>query len=133
MPANSTQEQIMNSQIHGGSPPSGGNPESRIRALNDALRRTFVGGRVVLTAGVAALPEATRVAVLAAVRGFEAFTPDNDPYEYVADCAVQAGHAATCLTVSKIGMQAGRLVDEAGTFIETLFKLYPWAWLIQDP
>ena len=80
MPVNSTQEQTMNIGVHEGSSPGGGNPQSRIRALNDALRRTFVGGRVVMTAGVAALPEATRVAVLAAVRAFEAFTPRNDPH-----------------------------------------------------
>ena len=31
-----------------------------------------------MTAAVAALPDATRTAVLAAVRAFAAFTPDND-------------------------------------------------------
>lgn len=51
-----------------------------IAALNDALRRTGRGGRVVMTAGVAALPETTRAAILAAVRGFAAFGSDNDPH-----------------------------------------------------
>jgi hypothetical protein len=50
----------------------------RIRALNDALRRTFVGGAVIITAGVEALPAETRRSVLAKVRAFEAFTIDND-------------------------------------------------------
>lgn len=33
-----------------------------------------------LTAGVAALPEAERAAILAAVRRFDAFNAENDPY-----------------------------------------------------
>lgn len=52
----------------------------RIRALNDAFRRSFVGGRVMLTAGVNALPEADKTAVLNMVRGFDNFGPDNDPH-----------------------------------------------------
>ena len=32
----------------------------RIRALNDAFRRTFVGGAVMITAGVEAMPLAAR-------------------------------------------------------------------------
>lgn len=57
-----------------------GQPPGRIAGLNDELRRTGRGGRVVITAGVAALPEAERAAVLAAARAFERFNPDNDPY-----------------------------------------------------
>ena len=52
----------------------------RIRALNDKLRRTGTGGRVVLTAGIAALPPEAVAAVLLAVQVYDAFTPDNDPY-----------------------------------------------------
>ena len=52
----------------------------RIRELNDAFRRTFVGGAVVVTAGVAALPVEQRVSLLAKVRAFAAFTSDNDPH-----------------------------------------------------
>ena len=52
----------------------------RIRELNDAFRRSFVGGRVMLTAGVNALPVADQAAVLAMVRGFDNFDPENDPY-----------------------------------------------------
>ena len=54
---------------------------ARIRALNDHLRRTFTGGRVVMTSGVAALPAATQRAVIAAIRTFEAFSEDNDPWD----------------------------------------------------
>ena len=52
----------------------------RIRALNDAFRRTFVGGAVMITAGVEAMPIAKRGAPLQKVRGFEAFSEDNDPH-----------------------------------------------------
>ena len=37
----------------------------RIRALNDAFRRTFVGGAVMITAGVEALPVEQRRSLLA--------------------------------------------------------------------
>lgn len=53
---------------------------SEIRRLNDAFRRSFTGGHVVLTSGVAALPETERRALLRSVRAFEAFNSDNDPY-----------------------------------------------------
>jgi len=49
-----------------------------IAQLNDAFRTTFVGGRVSMTAGVAALPY--NGGVLEAVRLFDKFTEDNDPY-----------------------------------------------------
>ena len=52
----------------------------RIRELNDTFRRTFSGGRVMLTTGVDALPDAEKAAVLAKVRTFDAFNGDNDPH-----------------------------------------------------
>ena len=52
---------------------------ARIAMLHDSLRRTFSGGRVMIFAGVSTLPESVRSAVLAAVQGFDAFGPDNDP------------------------------------------------------
>ena len=51
----------------------------RIRALNDAFRRTFVGGVVLITAGVEAMPVEQRRSLLQKVRAFETFTDDNDP------------------------------------------------------
>ena len=51
-----------------------------VRDLNDALRRTFVGGEVRLTAGVAALPQADRDNLLSLVRSYASFDPGNDPY-----------------------------------------------------
>jgi hypothetical protein len=52
----------------------------RIRKLNDTFRRTFLGGKVVLTAGVHALPETVRAAALVAVARFKRFTKANDPH-----------------------------------------------------
>jgi len=53
---------------------------STIAKLNDLFRQTFLGGKVVMTQGVAVLPAAVRVAVLTAVREFADFSDDNDPY-----------------------------------------------------
>jgi hypothetical protein len=52
----------------------------RIRALNDAFRRTFVGGAVMITAGVEAMPLDQRRSLLQKVRSFDAFSQDNDPH-----------------------------------------------------
>lgn len=52
----------------------------RLRDLNDTFRRSFAGGRVMMTAGVAAMTEEQQVEVFRRVRTFEAFTPDNDPH-----------------------------------------------------
>jgi hypothetical protein len=51
-----------------------------IALLNDALRQTFSGGKVVMTAGVAALAEEDLASVLDHVRRFNEFTKDNDPH-----------------------------------------------------
>jgi hypothetical protein len=51
-----------------------------IRELNDAFRRTFVGGAVVVTAGVEAMPADQRRSLLQKVRAFDAFSEDNDPH-----------------------------------------------------
>ena len=53
---------------------------TRIRALNDGFRTTFIGGKVMLTAGVDALPADTKAVVLSKVRTFAAFNGDNDPH-----------------------------------------------------
>jgi hypothetical protein len=51
-----------------------------IRDLNDAFRRTFIGGAVVITSGVEAMPTDQRRSLLQKVRAFDAFTGDNDPH-----------------------------------------------------
>ena len=52
----------------------------RIRDLNDEFRRTFVGGAVMITAGVEAMPADQRKSLLAKVRAFDVFTENNDPH-----------------------------------------------------
>ena len=52
----------------------------RIRVLNDNFRSTFVGGRLLTTAGVAELPVDTKARLLLAVQSFNNFTKDNDPH-----------------------------------------------------
>jgi hypothetical protein len=52
---------------------------NKIAFLNDGLRRTFARGKVMMTAGVAALPEDDLAKVLERVRHFDEFTKDNDP------------------------------------------------------
>ena len=52
----------------------------RIRLLNDSLRTTFVGGKIMLTAGVDALPPEVKAEVLSKVRMFADFNGDNDPH-----------------------------------------------------
>lgn len=53
---------------------------STITALNDLFRSDFSRGRIVMTAGVAALPQRALCDLLRAVQNFDAFTPDNDPH-----------------------------------------------------
>jgi hypothetical protein len=53
---------------------------ARIRALNDAFRQSFSGGKVLLTVGVNTLSDADKAAVLDKVRTFDAFDGDNDPH-----------------------------------------------------
>ncbi|MBM6596505.1 DUF3768 domain-containing protein [Microvirga pudoricolor] len=54
--------------------------DTRVRDLNDRLRQHRIGGRVVMTRGVAALEPHMIHKINQAVRAFDAFTPDNDPY-----------------------------------------------------
>ena len=53
---------------------------TRIAALNDRLRQTYWGGKVMMTPGITALPEDTQHAIFRAVQEFDTFTEDNDPY-----------------------------------------------------
>jgi Protein of unknown function (DUF3768) len=53
---------------------------TKIAELNDHLRRTFTGGRVLMTAAVAALDPSAQIELLERVRSFVDFSADNDPH-----------------------------------------------------
>lgn len=64
-----------------------GSRQQRIVQLNDRLRKTALGGRIVMTAGISALKATVVADIIAAVATFDAFGEDNDPHgEH--DCAV---------------------------------------------
>jgi Protein of unknown function (DUF3768) len=53
---------------------------ARIAELNDALRTTFQGGKVFMTAGIDALADDVKADVLETVRTFSHFDEANDPH-----------------------------------------------------
>lgn len=55
-------------------------PQERISRLNDRLRKTLLGGRMMLTPGVQSLDDTLRASLLVEVQNFDAFTSANDPY-----------------------------------------------------
>jgi hypothetical protein len=52
----------------------------RIRALNDSFRTSLSGGSVMVTRAVAALGAEAQREILAALRRYDEFNADNDPY-----------------------------------------------------
>src|SRR5665647_2817342 len=61
------------------------NKSDRIRVLNDNFRSTFVGGQVVMTQGVDALPIDTKARVLLAVQSFGNFKVEGETYFFKVD------------------------------------------------
>ena len=59
---------------------AGEDRRDRIRELNDQLRYSGIGGRVLITQGIDALGAHAAAAILAAVRRFDSFTEENGPY-----------------------------------------------------
>lgn len=58
---------------------------------------------------------------------------DRGTVEYVAECAGQAGLDTRFVFMEDIGVTAdGRFTDLDDVVIATLFKLYPWEWLMAD-
>ena len=57
-----------------------GAKRAKIRALNDAFRKTFRGGRVMMTAGVNALTHTVQRAVFQKIQAFDAFDDERDPW-----------------------------------------------------
>ena len=71
-----------------------GDAKAEIRRLNDLLRTSGAGGRIVTTAGVDQLSIGEIALIVSAVARFDDFNKDNDPHgEH--DCASlrAAGHA----------------------------------------
>jgi Protein of unknown function (DUF3768) len=53
---------------------------AKIRELNDRFRTTGIGGRVMMTSGVDALPSDVKAMVIRRVATFSDFNADNDPH-----------------------------------------------------
>jgi hypothetical protein len=53
---------------------------NKVALLNDAFRKSFSGGKVMMTAGVDTLPDMVKCAALNEVATFSVFTEDNDPH-----------------------------------------------------
>jgi glutathionylspermidine synthase len=67
---------------------------------------------------------------LASVRGH---SEDRGTIAYIADCASQAGLATSLLDIEDIGIAtSGQFTDADDVGISTLFKLYPWEWLLRE-
>lgn len=52
----------------------------KIRKMNDHLRKYGVGGQIMVTRGILSLEKPVQAQIVSAVRDFNQFTPDNDPY-----------------------------------------------------
>jgi glutathionylspermidine synthase len=66
---------------------------------------------------------------LACVRDNE---EDLGTVEYLRDCALQAGWDARRIDIEDLGWDGAHFVDLEETPVTTLFKLYPWEWLVRD-
>lgn len=51
-----------------------------IATLNDNFRKTFTGGQVLLTAGIANMNSEDKAHIVSLVQNFNNFNEDNDPY-----------------------------------------------------
>lgn len=52
----------------------------KITELNDSFRTTGIGGKILMTRGIADLDQSVQFAIMQKVRDFDTFTEDNDPY-----------------------------------------------------
>jgi hypothetical protein len=66
---------------------------AQIRALNDQLRTTLIGGRLMITPGIKALGAEGVIDVISAITAFSDFTADNDPNDEHDFGAVSVGTA----------------------------------------
>ncbi|HZP68257.1 MAG TPA: glutathionylspermidine synthase family protein [Rudaea sp.] len=57
---------------------------------------------------------------------------DRATCEYLRDTAVQGGIETVALDIEEIGWSGGDFIDLDDRVIATLFKLYPWEWLLDE-
>jgi glutathionylspermidine synthase len=57
---------------------------------------------------------------------------DKGTVDYLRDTAVQAGIEAPFLYIDEVGWDGRRFVDMQNRPIASVFKLYPWEWLLRD-
>jgi hypothetical protein len=79
-PANRPSQKANAQTIRGPKHGDLGQPDERVRDLNDQLRKHRTGGWVVMTRGIAALGGAMIMRIDQALRAFDVFTSDNDPH-----------------------------------------------------
>ena len=51
-----------------------------IATLNDKFRKSFIGGEVLLSAGIAAMSSEDKANIVSLVQNFDNFNENNDPY-----------------------------------------------------
>ena len=52
-----------------------------IAKLNNDFRKSFIGGEVLLSAGIAAMSSEDKANIISMVQNFNDFNEDNDPYK----------------------------------------------------
>ena len=80
-----------------------------IRDLNDRFRQTLVGGRVVMTPGIASLAADEILSIMRQIRRFDGFDPGSDPHaEHDFGC-IDASESKVFWTINYYahGMAAG--------------------------
>ena len=59
---------------------------------------------------------------------------DRETAAYLEECAREAGLSTTFVAMRDVGVDAvGRFTDLDDHVIETMFKLYPWEWIMEEP
>jgi glutathionylspermidine synthase len=57
---------------------------------------------------------------------------DQGNLDYLRDTAIQAGLDAIAIDISDLGWDGARFVDLEGRAVSSLFKLYPWEWMVRE-
>jgi glutathionylspermidine synthase len=59
-------------------------------------------------------------------------TEDMMTVTYLRDVAQQAGYQTDALTMAEIGWDGQSFIDLSGNRIHSIYKLYPWEWLLDE-